>query len=153
MNDDESARDAAESARKSGESARDAGESAETVGSVTEEALKLFGALSDWAKDQGGGVGDGVSGMAAGAAQAFREVNDHIATDSEECKYCPVCRAVHNVRELSPEVKTHLAVAGSNLLQAAAALMATATPDGARERAKRDGGVEHIPVDEDWPQA
>ncbi|WP_235737507.1 DUF5304 domain-containing protein [Nocardioides alcanivorans] len=132
--------------------AQNSGEGAEPIGSVAEEALKLFGALSDWAKDQGDGLGDGVSGMAAGAAQAFHEVNEHIATGSEECKYCPVCRAVHTVRELSPEVKAHLAVAGSNLLQAAAALMATATSDPAREQGRRDDGVEHIPVDEDWPE-
>ncbi|WP_110205092.1 hypothetical protein [Nocardioides daejeonensis] len=127
------------------------GPTGEPVGSVAEEAMKLFGALSDWAKDQGGDLGDGLSGFATGAAHAFNDVNEHIATGSSECTYCPVCRAVHTIRELSPEVKSHLAVAGANLLQAAAALMATAVPDDAPKR--RSDDVEHIPVDDEWPDS
>lgn len=126
------------------------GDHEEAVGSVAEEAMKLFGALSDWVKEQGDDVGGGVAGMAAGAAQLLGEVNEHVATGTEECRYCPVCRAVHTVRELSPEVKAHLAVAGSNLMQAAAALLATAVPDDGRAGRPADG-VEHIPVDDDWP--
>lgn len=136
------------------ESAGERDENAEPIGSVAEEALKLFGALSDWAKEHEG-LADGVSGMAAGAAQAFQEVDEHLATGSEECRYCPLCRAVHTVRELSPEVKQHLAVAGSNLMQAAAALLATAVPDEARGSdapgRARGSGFEHISVDDDWP--
>lgn len=120
------------------------------VGSVAEEALKLFGALSDWAKEQGAGAGQGLADAAATAAKAAQEVNEHLATGADECTWCPLCRTVHTLRDLSPEVKAHLAVAGSNLLQAAAALLSTAVPDAAPRQAPSD--VEHIPVDEDWPE-
>jgi hypothetical protein len=104
------------------------------VGSVGEEAAKLLGALSDWAKD------------------AAQDVDRHIATGAEECTYCPICRTVHAVRGLSPEVKAQLATAATTFLQAAAGLMASA----ARDQQARQGGVEHIDLDgldddADWP--
>jgi hypothetical protein len=123
----------------------------EDIGSVAEEAAKLFGALSGWAKEHGDDLGQGFSGVAAGAAHAMRDVNEHVATGADECRYCPVCRGIHTIRELSPEVKTHLAVAGASLMQAAAALMATAVPDQAKAAA-RDADIEKIDVDEDWPE-
>ena len=64
------------------------------------------------------------SGMAAG----LRDVNEHIATGGEDCRYCPVCRGIELVRQTSPEVKAHLAVAASSLLQAAAGLLETQVP-------------------------
>ena len=67
------------------------------VGSLGEEATKLLGALSGWAREHVG------------------EVNDHLATGSAECTWCPICRAVHSVRELSPEVALHLATAATAL--------------------------------------
>lgn len=98
------------------------------VGSLSEEAAKLLGALSGWASD----VAHGVEG--------------HFATGAPECTVCPVCRTVHAVRELSPEVKTQLAGAATSLLGAAATLLAAAVPDqGARE----GSGVEHIDLDDD----
>lgn len=100
------------------------------VGTVAEEAVKLLGALSGWAKD------------------ATHDVDAHLATGAAECTACPICRTVHAVREVSPEVKTQLASAATSLMQAAAGLMAAATPrPGARE------GVEHIDLDDDgdWP--
>jgi hypothetical protein len=99
----------------------------EPVGSVGEEAAKLFSALQDWAAESG-----------------FSAVHEHIATDSEECRYCPVCRAISLVRQTSPEVKAHLASAAGSLLQAAAGLMETHVP---QER-KRPGGVQKIDLDE-----
>ncbi|GAB3196809.1 hypothetical protein GCM10027062_06910 [Nocardioides hungaricus] len=101
------------------------------VGSVAEEAVKLLGALSGWAKD------------------ATHDVDAHIATGAAECTYCPICRTVHAVRELSPEVRTQLATAATALLEAAAGLMASAGG-----RAERAGGVEHIGLDDDadWPE-
>jgi len=123
------------------------------VGSVSEEALKLFGALSDWARDHGPDLGQGLSGLADQAAASVHDVNEHLATGAPECTYCPICRAVHVVRQTSPEVRAHLAVAASSLLQAAAGLLATAVPDDARGRA---GGVERIDLDDDtdgaWPE-
>jgi hypothetical protein len=103
----------------------------EPVGSVADEAAKLFGALSDWARD----------------------ANDHVATGAEECTYCPICRTVHAVRLASPEVRTHLAVAAANLMQAAAGILAAASQDGSRADSDRGDGVEHIDLDEgDWPE-
>lgn len=120
------------------------------IGSVAEEAAKLFGALSGWAKDQGTDLGHGLADAAAGAAHAAHDVNEHIATGSAECTWCPVCRTVHLVRELSPEVRSHLASAGANLMQAAAALMATAAPDQGRDAGNGED-LEKIDLDDEWP--
>ncbi|MGY2704074.1 MULTISPECIES: hypothetical protein [unclassified Nocardioides] len=103
------------------------------VGSVADEAAKLLAALSEWAKD------------------AAHDVESHVATGAEECTYCPICRTVHAVRGLSPEVRTQLATAATTFLQAAAGLMANASPDA------RGGSVEHIDLDGhdddgDWPE-
>lgn len=103
----------------------------EAVGSVADEAAKLFGALSDWARD----------------------ANDHIATGAEECTFCPICRTVHAVRLASPEVRTHLTVAAANLMQAAAGILAAASQEGSRPGSAGRDGVEHIDLDEgDWPE-
>ncbi len=58
-----------------------------------------------------------------------------------------MCRAIHLVRQTSPEVRAHLAVAASSLVQAAAGMLAT---DPADSRRTRDG-VEHIDLDGDVP--
>ncbi|MEV7428780.1 hypothetical protein AB0N29_04110 [Nocardioides sp. NPDC092400] len=137
----------------------------EDVGSVAEEAAKLFGALGDWAQDNGSGLGAGLGaglgGFAAQAAAAARQVDEHVATGAPECTWCPVCRAVHAVRSTSPEVRNHLLAAGSSLLQAAAEALATAVPEDRRR--PPDGGppagagVERIDLDPDdgadeWPE-
>ena len=122
----------------------------EQVGTVSEEAGKLFGALSDWARDQASGTATGGGGawardwlgsptMRPGgrAARAAHDLDEHLATGSAECTWCPLCRAVHAVRQTSPEVRTHLATAASSLLQAAAGLLATAVPQ--EERAAGTG--------------
>jgi hypothetical protein len=128
-------------------------EGPEDVGSVADEAAKLFGALSEWARDHGSDLGQGLSGLAAQAATSARDVNEHIATGSSECTYCPICRTVHLVRETSPEVRTHLAVAAASLMQAAAGILATAAPDEGRAAAARGDGVEHIDLDDEaWPE-
>ncbi len=95
------------------------------VGSVGEEAAKLLGALSDWARDQGNDYAESAAGAAGAFAHTIRDVNEHIATDSKDCRYCPVCQVIHVVRQTSPEVRTHLTVAASSLMQAAAGLLAT----------------------------
>ena len=122
------------------------------VGSVSEEALKLFGALSDWARDHGSDLGQGLSGLADQAAASVRDVDEHLATGAPECTYCPICRTVHAVRQTSPEVRAHLAVAASSLLQAAAGILAAAAPGDAQA----SGGVERIDLDDDtdgaWPE-
>ena len=98
----------------------------EDIGSVADEAAKLLGALSDWAKD------------------AAHDVDRHIATGAEECTYCPVCRTVHAVRGLSPEVRTQLATAATTFLQAAAGLLSNAA-SGQTGRPER---VQHIDLDD-----
>lgn len=131
------------------------GADADAIGSVAEEAAKLFGALSGWAKTQGSDLGHGVADAASSAAHAAHEVNEHLATGSAECQFCPICRTVHVVRELSPEVRNHLAMAGANLMQAAAALMATAVPDQSKPgHGGRDASedLEKIDIDDQWPE-
>ena len=130
-------------------------EEPDDIGSVSDEAVKLLGALTDWAREHGSDLGQGFSGLVDHATESAREVNEHLATGSEECSFCPICRTVHLVRQTSPEVRAHLAVAASSLLQAAAGVLATAVPPDARTRA-RGTGVEHIDLDEDtqgaWPE-
>jgi hypothetical protein len=121
------------------------------VGSVAEEAAKLFGALNGWARDHSGALGESVADLSDHAAAAGNDINEHLATGSAECTVCPVCRTVHAVRQLSPEVKAHLATAATSLMHAAAGLLATAAPAPAPDR----GGVEHIDLDaanEHWPE-
>jgi hypothetical protein len=118
----------------------------EPVGSLGEEAAKLLGALSDWARDQG----TDYAGSAAGAAGAFthtlHDIDEHVATGSADCRYCPVCQAIHVVRQTSPEVRTHLAMAAGSLMNAAAGLLATRAQDRARP------GVEKIDLDDGSPR-
>ncbi len=97
----------------------------EPVGSVGEEAAKLLGALSEWARDQGTDYAGTAAGAASSFAHAVQDVSEHIATDSEDCRYCPVCQAIHFVRQTSPEVRAHLSVAASSLMHAAAGMLAT----------------------------
>ena len=79
------------------------------MGSVGEEAAKLFGALSDWAQRQGSDYAGTAGGAASAFAHAVSDVNEHVATGGQDCRYCPVCQMIHLVRETSPEVRTHLA--------------------------------------------
>ncbi|WP_027862813.1 hypothetical protein [Marmoricola sp. URHB0036] len=111
----------------SGEGPQGSGGEHEPVGSVGEEAAKLLGALSEWARDQGTDYAGSAAGAASTFAHAVRDVNEHIATDSEDCRYCPVCQVIHVVRSTSPEVREHLSVAASSLMHAAAGLLATHT--------------------------
>ncbi len=114
----------------------------EPVRSVGEEAAKLLGALSEWARDQGTEYGGSAAGAASSFARAAQDVNEHIATGSEDCRYCPVCQVIHIVRDTSPEVRTHLAVAASSLMHAAAGLLATKPGE------PRSGPVEKIDLDD-----
>lgn len=101
----------------------------EDVGSVAEEAAKLLGALTGWAKDT--------------AHDVNHAAGEHLATGAPECTYCPICRTVHAVRQLSPEVRDQLGTAATALLQAASGLIAAATQDTAARP-----GVEHIDLDD-----
>ena len=132
------------------------------VGSVGEEAAKLLGALAGWAKDQApegtppdaADLGAAIGGLASFASHTFNEVNDHVATGAAECKYCPVCRTVHVIRETSPEVRAHLTQAASSFLQAAAGILATLPPPNAGGGAQPGrGDFERIDLDDDGPGA
>jgi hypothetical protein len=126
------------------------------VGSVGEEAAKLFGALSGWAREQAAADPSAATGAATAAESAVHgltdalghlvgNVNEHVATGSEECRYCPVCQVIHAVRD-NPEVRQQLSTAASSLLHAASALLATQAPGS------RPPGVEKIDLsdDGDW---
>lgn len=115
----------------------------EPVGSVGEEAAKLFAALSGWAKDQGTDYAGTAAGAASAVSDALHDVNEHIATGGADCRYCPLCQVISLVRTTSPEVKAHLAIAASSLMQAAAGVLATQVPaDG------KSAPVEKIDLDE-----
>ena len=114
------------------------------VGSVADEAAQLFAALGDWARQQGTSHADAASGAAHAAQEAFHNLNEHVATGGEDCKFCPVCQAIGLVRSTSPEVKAHLFVAANSLVQAAAGMLATQTPEDAATN-----GVEKIDLDDD----
>ena len=112
------------------------------VGSVGEEAAKLVEALQDWAKDSGSEYADASAAAAAGAATTLKQVSEHIATGSEDCRYCPLCQVISAVRSTSPEVRAHLSSAASSLMQAAAGVLAAPVPHDAR--ARRGSPVEKI---------
>jgi hypothetical protein len=95
------------------------------VGSVAEEAAKLLGALSGWARDSGDGLYDGVQD---GLSSLADELHEHVSTGSPECSWCPLCRTVAAVRHASPEVKAHLSTAASSLMLAVSGLLATRPP-------------------------
>lgn len=113
------------------------------VGSLGEEAARLVEALAHWAGERGDDVGEAVADAADSVASAARDVDQHVATGAQECRYCPICRIVHAVRETNPEVKAHLATAAHSLLAAAASILATSMPDQPTAE-----GFERIRVDE-----
>ncbi len=117
----------------------------EPVGSVADEAAKLLGALGGWMNDAEGGS------PRPGSEEFWHGLDEHVATGSAECLYCPVCRAIGAVRDLSPEVRTHLTTAASSLLQAATAVFAAAGAHQEHAR-RREESVEKIDLDEgdDW---
>ena len=114
------------------------------VGSVGEEAVKLFSVLSGWARDAGVVSSEAAADAGDGLAEALRGIDEHIATGGEDCRYCPVCKVIHAVRETSPEVKAHLASAASSLMHAAAGVLATQVP-----RSDPPSGVEKIDLDDE----
>lgn len=122
---------------------------ADDVGSVADEAAKLLGALSGWARTQASDAGGAAADAATHAASAVQNINEHFATGSADCTYCPICRVVHVVRECSPEVRTHLALAALNLMQAASAVLSTTIPGD--QRNARPENVEKIDLDDEWP--
>ena len=116
----------------------------EVVGTVAEEAAKLLGALSGWARESGDGWYDGLQD---GVSSIADELHEHVSTGTPECAWCPVCRTVAAVRQASPEVKAHLSTAASSLMLAVSGLLATRPP--ARDARRGGSGVERIRLDDD----
>jgi hypothetical protein len=89
------------------------------VGSVAEEAVKLAGALRDWARESGAAqAGVTVQGL----SEDLRSVGDHVG-HGQDCTLCPVCQGIRVLRQTSPEVREHLAAAIGSLADAATALL------------------------------
>jgi hypothetical protein len=114
------------------------------VGSVADEATKLLRALQGWAQDNGSAYADATASAAAGAASTLHGVTEHVATGSEECRYCPVCQVISAVRGTPPEVRQHLAAAATSLMHAAAGVLATPVPG--QSAARRDESMEKIDI-------
>jgi hypothetical protein len=127
------------------------GDDKEPVGSVSDEAAKLLHALQDWAKENGSDYANAAMGAAEGAAASLHDINEHIATGSKECRYCPLCQVISAVRGTSPEVKHHLATAATSFMQAVAGIMATHVPEQP-DRPRSDSPLEKIDLSEegDW---
>lgn len=128
------------------------------VGSVGEEAAKLFGVLSGWAREQAEAAPDpagdpptaqdpgaAVHGLADALGDLVTNLGEHVATGGEDCRYCPVCQVIHVVRDTNPEVKQQLLSAASSLLRAAAGMLATHPPG------PTSPGVEKIDLSDDGP--
>jgi len=135
----------------------------EPVGGVAEEAARLFGALQDWARENGTDYADAAASAASGVVSSLGSVHEHVATGDRECRYCPVCRVIAAVRDTSPEVKADLTLAATSLTRAVARVMATQAPERHRNGGGRGGEhgeeygesrVEKIDLDEgaEWDE-
>jgi len=112
-----------------------------SVGALGDEAVKLLQALQDWARETAG------TADSPGTGGLLSDLNEHIATGGKDCRYCPLCQLIGAVRATSPEVRHHLGVAASSLLQAAAGVLATPSSGQRNE----SGPVERIDLGgEDW---
>ncbi len=100
------------------------------------------------ARDHGADLGDGLTDIGDRAAAAVHDIDEHLATGGEECRYCPVCRAVALVRRTSPEAVDHLADSARSLSRALAAMLATANVEDRRAGSADGSGVEHIDLDD-----
>ena len=98
------------------------------VGSATEEAVKLFAAMEDWARKKAGSVLD----------------EEHVATGSAECQMCPVCQGIGVLRHVRPEAVEHLLDAAASLV--AALKTAVTTPPAADGSHRHPQRVQHIDV-------
>lgn len=121
----------------------------EPVGSVGEEAVKLLGAVQDWAQQHGGEYAAAASDLADSLGDAVEDLDAHVATGGEDCRYCPVCQGIALVRQTTPEVRRHLGDAAGSLFSALAAALASDSGPADRSREKHD--VQRITLDDDPP--
>jgi hypothetical protein len=101
-------------------------------GPLGEEAARLVEAFADWAR-----------GAAPWATAHLHDLP--IASDSAECKLCPLCQALSMLRHTRPESFAHLADATSSLLAAARTMLESVDVAGRHA----DPGVERITLDDD----
>lgn len=120
---------------------------ADPVGSAAEEAAKLFGVFADWAKERGPEMGASLGAMASHAAH---NVSDHIDTGAAECTWCPVCRAVHLVRQASPEVREQFASSLTSLVTASMSLITQAQRSSPPPQRSADVQNIDLSSDSDW---
>ena len=97
------------------------------VGSAAEEAARLLAAAEQWARTRGSTLLDA----------------EHLATGTHECTVCPLCQTLGRLRQVRPEVATHLLDAAGSLVAALKA--AVPVPEPAAPPAPR---VQRIDVDE-----
>jgi hypothetical protein len=81
-------------------------------GSIGEEAVKLAEAVQDWLGERTGG----------GASDAWAAATAPDAFETAECRVCPICRAMHFVSSMQPDVFAHLADAATSLAAAVRAM-------------------------------
>ena len=112
---------------------------------MAEEAAKLLGALSGWASTHGGDLGHGLSDI---ASAAIHDVDEHIATGAPSAATARCAGWCTSCARPAPRCAPTSSLAGTSLMQAAAALLATAVPD---DTDRGSGGVEQIDLDDEWP--
>lgn len=131
----------------------------DAVGSWGEEATRLFASVAGWMGQHGADVHRQADEAVRHTCEELHRLaegfEEHVATGAQECSWCPVCRTIHAVRTVSPEVRTHLTAAAVSLAKAAAALLAAAphaasgsTGPHAGRPAPEDR-VQHIRLDDD----
>jgi hypothetical protein len=98
------------------------------VGGAAEEAVKLFAAIEDWARRKAGHVLD----------------EEHLATGSAECQFCPVCQGIGVLRHVRPEAVEHLLDAAASFV--AALKTAVTAPPSADTAARHGPPVQHIDI-------
>ena len=95
------------------------------VGSAAEEAARLLAAAEQWARDRGSAVLH----------------SEHLATGAPECTVCPLCAAVGALRNVHPDVVTHLLEAARSVVAAVQAAFPPPEPPTATR-------VERIDLDD-----
>ena len=102
-------------------------------GSIGEEAVKLAEAVQDWLGERTG----------RGPADAWAAATAPGAFESPECRVCPICRVMHFVTTMQPDVFAHLADAATSL---AAAVRAMGETEGRGEHGPTDRPSEAVRV-------